>query len=133
MAELMKAEGMEGPTPEQRQRFDRKRKKSLSNRDWVNPYDPEARITKMKDSRTHLAYRAEQVVDLDTGAVVALGIQPGDQGDTESMRETLSEAGKEITTLAGTAAREDAVGCCAGVSETRVERVVAPAERIVRL
>ncbi len=79
VAELMKAEGTEEPTPEQRQRFDRKRKKSLSNRDWVNPHDPEARITKMKDGRTHLAYKAEQVVDLDTGAVVALGIQPGDQ------------------------------------------------------
>jgi transposase len=52
VAELMKAEGMEGPTPEQRQRFDRKRKKSLSNRDWVNRHDPEARITKMKDGRT---------------------------------------------------------------------------------
>src|SRR5229473_3271244 len=124
-ATTLEADGIEEPTPEQRQRFDRKRKKSLSNRDWVNPYDPEARITKMKDSRTHLAYKAEQVVDLDTGAVVALGIQPGDQGDTESMRKTLSEAGKEITTLAGTAAREDAVGSCAGVSETGVERVVA--------
>ena len=49
VAELMKAEGMEEPRLEQRQRFDRKRKKSLSNRDWVNPHDPEARITKMKD------------------------------------------------------------------------------------
>ena len=125
VAQLMKAEGMEEPTPEQRQRFDRKRKKSLSNRDWVNPYDAEARITKMKDGRTHLAYKAEQVVDLDTGAVVALGIQPGDQGDTESMRETLSEAGEEITSMAGTPARENAAGPCAGVSETGVERVVA--------
>jgi transposase len=125
VVQLMKAEGLEEPTPEQRQRFDRKRKKSLSNRDWVNPHDPEARITKMKDGRTHLAYKAEQVVDLDTGAVVALGIQPGDQGDTESLRETLSAAGNEITTMAGTAAGENAVGRCAGVSETGVERVVA--------
>ena len=124
VAQLMKAEGVEDPTPEQRQRFDRKRKKSLSNRDWVNPHDPEARITKMKDGRTHLAYKAEQVVDLDTGAVVALGIQPGDQGDTESMRETLSAAGNEITAMAGTAARENAVGACAGVSKMGVERVV---------
>jgi transposase len=125
VAELMKAEGLEEPTPEQRQRFDRKRKKSLSNRDWVNPHDPEARITKMKDGRTHLPYKAEQVVDLDTGAVVALGIQPGDQGDTESLRQALSEAGREINTMAGTAARENAVGSCAVVSETGVQRVVA--------
>jgi transposase len=125
VTQLMQAEGVEEPTPEQRQRFDRKRKKSLSNRDWVNPHDPEARITKMKDGRTHLAYKAKQVVDLDTGAVVALGIQPGDQGDTDSMRATLSEAGREITTMTGTGARENAVGPCASVSETGVERVVA--------
>lgn len=52
----MKTEGMEEPTPAERQRFDRKRKKSLSNRDGVNPHDREARITKLKDGRTHLAY-----------------------------------------------------------------------------
>ena len=56
VTELMKTEGIEEPTPAERQRFDRRRQKSLSNRDWVNPYDPEARITKRKDGRTHLAY-----------------------------------------------------------------------------
>jgi transposase len=71
VAELMKTEGIEDPTPAERQRFDRKRKKSLSNRDWVNPHDREARITKMKDGRTHLVYKAEHAVDLETGAVVA--------------------------------------------------------------
>jgi len=58
--------------PAQRQRFDRKRKKKLSNQHWVNPHDREARITKMKDGRTHLAYKAEHAVDLETGAVVAV-------------------------------------------------------------
>ncbi len=56
--------------------------------------------------------------------MVALGIQPGDQGDTESMRETLSAAGITITTRAGTEARENAVGPCEGVSATGVARVV---------
>ena len=85
VAGLMKTEGVEDPTPAERQRFDRKRKKSLSNRDWVNPHDREARITKMKDGRTHLAYKAEHAVDLETGAIVALTVQPGDRGDTASM------------------------------------------------
>jgi len=85
VTQLMQAEGMEEPTPAQRQRFDRKRKKSLSNRDWVNPHDREARITKMKDGRTHLAYKAEHAEDLETGAVVALTVQPADRGDTVSM------------------------------------------------
>jgi transposase len=122
---LMQAEGIEEPTPEQRQRFDRKRKKSLSNREWVNPHDREARITKMKDGRTHLAYKAEHAVDLETGAVVALTVQPADRGDTASMTTTLAEAGCMVTELAGQAAQVNAAGPLAAVSEVGVERVVA--------
>jgi hypothetical protein len=49
-------------------RMDRKRKKKTSNEDWVNPHDRDAEVTKMKNGATHLAYKAEQAVDLDTGA-----------------------------------------------------------------
>jgi transposase len=125
VTQLMKTEGIEEPTLAQRQRFDRKRKKSLSNRDWVNPHDREARITKMKDGRTHLAYKAEHAVDLETGAVVALTVQPADRGDTVSMPMTLAEAGSTVTELAGQPAEEDAVGPVETVSEVGVERVVA--------
>ncbi len=65
--QLMQAEGIEEPTAAQRQQFDRRRKKSLSNDEWVNPHDRQARITKMKDGRTHLAYKAEHAIDLETG------------------------------------------------------------------
>lgn len=123
--ELMKAEGVEEPTPAERQRFDRRRKKSLSNRDWVNPHDPEARITKMKDGRTHLAYKAEHAVDLVTGAVVALTVQPGDRGDTASMPATLADAGCAVTEMAGQKAQAGAVGPVEMVSEVGVEHVVA--------
>lgn len=122
---LMKNEGVAEPTAAERQRFDRKRKKSLSNRDWVNPHDPEARITKMKDGRTHLAYKAEHAVDLETGALVALTIQPGDCGDTTSMTQTLAAAGEAVTALAGQQAEDTAVGPIAEVSAVGVERVVA--------
>jgi transposase len=122
---LMKAEGIEEPTPAERQRYDRRRKKSLSNRDWVNPHDPEARITKMKDGRTHLAYKAEHAVDLETGAVVAVTVQPGDRGDTASMLATLSEAGCAVTEMAGQVAEVGAVGPVEMVSDIGVERVVA--------
>ena len=122
---LMQTEGIEEPTPAERQRFDRRRKKSLSNRDWVNPHDREARITKMKDGRTHLAYRAEHAVDLETGAVVALTVQPADRGDTASMPATLTEAGCAVTEMAGRPAQADAVGPVETVSEVGVERVVA--------
>lgn len=122
---LMQAEGVEEPTPAERQRFDRKRKKSLSNRDWVNPHDREARITKMKDGRTHLAYKAEHAVDLETGAIVAVTVQPGDRGDTASLPATLAEAGFHVAELAGQAAQADAVGAVERVNEMGVERVVA--------
>lgn len=125
VTELMKTEGLEEPTPAQRQRFDRKRKKSLSNRDWVNPHDQEARITKMKDGRTHLAYKAEHAVDLETGAVVALTVQPADRGDTASLPTTLIEAACAVAESAGEAAPADAVGAVETVSEVGVERVVA--------
>jgi transposase len=125
VTQLMRAEGIEEPTPAQRQRFDRKRKKSLSNREWLNPHDREARITKMKDGRTHLAYKAEHAVDLDTGAVVALTVQPADRGDTTTMRPTLAEAGHAVISLAGREAQPDAVAPGTVVSEVGVERVVA--------
>lgn len=125
VAALMKAEGIEEPTAAERQRYDRKRKKSLSNREWKNPHDPEARITKMKDGRTHLAYKAEHAVDLETGAVVAVTVQPADRGDTTSVAVTLAEAGEAVTAMAGQAAQSGAVGPVKTVSAVGVERVIA--------
>ena len=56
-------------------RLDRRRKKRTSNKDWENPSAPYAKITKMKDGRTHLAHKAEHAVDLDTGALLAVIVQ----------------------------------------------------------
>ncbi len=77
-------------------RMDRKRKKKTSNKEWVNPHDREAEVTKMKDGTTHLAYKAEQAVDLETGAIVAVSTQGGAVGDSESVQETLPAAGEAI-------------------------------------
>src|SRR5260370_14630854 len=74
-------------------RMDRKRKKRTSNEEWVNPHDPDAEVTKMKDGTTHLAFKAEQAVDLETGAIVAITSHGGATGDTASVLETLPEAG----------------------------------------
>ena len=74
-------------------RLDRKRKgKKLSNQDWVSRSDPEAKIAKMKDGTTHLAYKPEHAVDLDTGAVVAAELHPADEGDTTTLPKTLAAA-----------------------------------------
>lgn len=94
---LAKASGIETPTAAQLANFDRKRKdKTVGNDDWHNPYDPDAKITKMKDGRTHLAYKNEHVVDLDTGAIVAAEIHPANQGDTTTMWGTLEKAAEGL-------------------------------------
>jgi transposase len=97
---LAKASGVETPTREQLARLDRKRKKKGSNKDWTNPYDPDAKITKMKDGRTHLAHKAEHAVDLDTGAVIAVTLQGADQGDTTTIEQTLAEAVTQLEAVA---------------------------------
>jgi len=89
---LAVAEGIESPTREQMARLDRKRKKKASNKEWMSPSDPDARIAKMKDGRTHLAHKAEHAVDLSSGALVAVTLQGADQGDTTTVHETLAEA-----------------------------------------
>jgi transposase len=96
LTRLAQASGIETPTREDLARIDRKRPKKASNDDWENPNDPDARITKMKDGRTHLAHKAEHAVDLDTGAVVAVTVQPADEGDTESIEETLTTAAENL-------------------------------------
>src|ERR1035437_3118902 len=92
LRDLAKAAGMENPTREQLARLDRKRKKKGSNQEWMSPSDPDARITKMKDGRTHLAHKAEHAVDLTSGALVALTLQPANEGDTSTIHKTLEEA-----------------------------------------
>ena len=106
---LALAVGIENPTREQLARLDRKRKKKGSNEQWMSPADPDARITKMKDGRTHLAHKAEHAVDLSSGAVLAITLQPASDGDTDTIHRTLAEA--------QSAARE--------IHERAVEEVVA--------
>lgn len=123
--QLMKDRGVEEPIPVERRRYDCKREKWLRNRDWVNRHDRQARITKMKDGRTHLDYKAEPAVDLDTGTVVAVTAHPADCGHTVSMQTTLARAGCTVTEPAGKAAKADAVAPVETVSEVGLEQVMA--------
>ena len=93
---LAKASGIATPTREDLARLDRKRKKKTSNKDWKHPWDPDAKIAKMKDGRTHLAYKAEHAVDLETGALLAVTLQDADQGDTTTIIETAIAAAEQI-------------------------------------
>ena len=95
LTSLAQASGIATPTREDLARLERKRKKKTSNQDWQYPWDPDAKIAKMKDGRTHLAYKAEHDVDLETGALVAVTLQDADQGDTTTIIETVIAAAEQ--------------------------------------
>jgi transposase len=93
LTRLAKEAGIENPTADQLRQFDRKRNgKKTSNDDWQSPSDPDARITKMKDGTTGLAYKAEHAVDLETEIVVAADVKPADAADGETVKDTVVDA-----------------------------------------
>ena len=99
LTRLAKASGIETPTREDLARLDKDRANKGSNDDWVNPHDPDAKITKMKDGRTHLAHKAEHAVDMDTGAVVAVTLQPANRGDTASLTQTIEQTDANLVAV----------------------------------
>jgi transposase len=87
---LAREAGLEDPTAEELRRFDKNRPdKTCSNAEWESPADPDARITQMKDGRTHLAYKAEHVVQLESELVVGVAIHPADQGDPVALVDSV--------------------------------------------
>jgi transposase len=91
LTQMAKESGIETPTADDLVRIDRARKgKKLSNAEWTSKTDPEAKIARMKDGRTHLAYKPEHAVDLDTGVIVAAVLHPADEGDTTTIAGTLA-------------------------------------------
>jgi transposase len=96
LTDLARTSGIETPTREDLAKIDRKRKKKGSNADWYNPNDPDAKITKMKDGRTHLAHKEEHAVDMDTGAIVAITVQGATEGDTSTLEGTLEAAEQNL-------------------------------------
>ena len=95
----LKASGIETPTRKDLATLDRKRPKKGSNEEWEHPDDPDAAITKMKDTRTHLAHKAEHAVDMDTQAVVAVTLPRADEGDPDTLPWTLMEAERQIAAV----------------------------------
>jgi transposase len=96
---LAQAEGIEAPDAAALLRMDRKRKKKTSNEDWKSPIDQEAEITKLKDGRTAMAYKGENAVDMETGAIVAVTTHGGAAADTATVRETVVEAAIAVAGL----------------------------------
>lgn len=98
---LAEEDGVESPTDEDARRWDRKRggKKKVSNDEWGSATDPDSRIVKMKDGRTHLAYKAEHAVDLESDLVLAASIYRGDHSDDESLAVTLDDAQDHLASI----------------------------------
>src|SRR6266850_1135032 len=103
---LGEAEGVDVEDAAALRRMDRKRAKKMSNEDWENPNDAEAEITRLKDGRTALAYKAENAVDMETGAIVAVTTHGGAAGDTATVEMTVVEAGVAVAGLIGEATPE---------------------------
>jgi transposase len=108
LTRMAQASGIATPTAAELKRLDRRRKgKRTSNAEWASPTDPEAKITRLKDGRTRLAYKPEHAVDLDTGAIIAAAIHPADRGDTTTPGGTLEAAARGLE-AAGHAPRAEA-------------------------
>lgn len=97
IADLAKASGIESPTADDLARKDRKRKgRKTSNKDWCNPNDQDAHVTKMKDGRTHMGHKLEHAVDMDSGAIVAITVAGGTVGDTATIGTTIEKAAENL-------------------------------------
>lgn len=108
LKKLCEAQGVENPTIEDARRMDRRRKgKKTSNKDWKSPTDADARIVRLKDGRTRLGYKAEHVVDLETGAVVAAEMYRADEADTATLRPSLEAARENVAAARGESESED--------------------------
>ena len=100
LTKIAQASGIETPTRDDLAKLDKHRKNKGNNDDWQHPHDPDARITKMKDGRTHLAHKAEHAVDMESGAIVGVTLQGADKGDTTTIIETIVEATSNLRELA---------------------------------
>ena len=114
LTRMARESGIETPSAEDLVRLDRKRKgRKLSNKAWVSETDPQARVAKMKNGTTHLAYKPEHAVDLDTGAVAAAELHPADKGDTRTIEGTLASAESHLSDAGGQPSSDAPAECVA--------------------
>lgn len=100
--ELAKEAGVDDGDPAAVARFDRKRKgRKTSNKEWFNPHDPDARVGRTKDGACDMVYKPEHIVDLESGAIIAAEVRPGDAGDTEEVSERVLAAVELVEEIHG--------------------------------
>ncbi len=138
LRQLAAEAGIKDPTDEELRRFDRQRpNKQVTNEDWVSPSDPDSKIAKMKDGTTHLAYKAEHVVDLETELILAAAVYPADQPDSATLLESVvtaqvnlmeAESGLSLEALA--AQPEGVVAALTAVEEAVADKGYHKAETL---
>jgi transposase len=97
LEQLAKNAGIEHPTRSELAKLDKNRKGKGSNEQWEHPHDPDARIARMKDGSTHLAHKAEHVVDLETGALLGVSLHGADKGDTQTVVQSVNAAFDQVS------------------------------------
>ena len=108
LRKLMAEEGIENPSDEDLRKFDQQRKnKKVSNEEWMSPHDPDAKIAKMKDGTTHLAYKVEHAVDVASDLVLAAEVYTADEADTATLSRTLTAAQDHVKAAGGAADIQD--------------------------
>lgn len=111
LEKLAKEAGLEDPNDEDLRRFDRQRKgKKVSNQEWMSPTDPDSRIAKMKDGRTHFAYKAEHAVDVDSDLMVSAVIYQADDPDGDTILATVTSSREQLEAVGAEHAVEEVLG-----------------------
>ena len=100
---LAKEAGLETSDGAALRNFDRHRAgKKMSNQQWQNPHDPDAKIGRTKDGATDMVYLPEHTVDLETGAIVQAQVLLGDHRDSENLSARVIEAVVSVQEAQGT-------------------------------
>ena len=89
---LAKEDGVDTSDPAAVSKYDRKRKKKVSNEEWVNPHDPDAKIGPTKRGNKRMIYKPEHTVDMETGAILDARVQPGDMADSTNLTDRVMQA-----------------------------------------
>ena len=65
-------------------RLDKNREgRKTSNKEWINPHEPDAKVGRRKDGACDMIHKPEHTVGLESGAILAAEVLPGDQGDAQ--------------------------------------------------
>lgn len=107
---LAEEDGVEIKTEEELRRYDKNRSdKTASNEQWESSTDPDARITKMKDGRTHLAYKAEHTIDNENEFILDASVYHADQADADTLLVSVTEAQEHLDEAGAEGEIEEAV------------------------